>query len=184
MKRFGILTLCIALSCGASASAEDGKSFSVGVNNKFELVTPPNWIVKQPKIRIIDFEFEVPVAEGDETPGRVTVMGAQGGVDANVERWRGQFKTADGEEVKPEIKQFEAGGQQVHLVDLKGTYGDMVGGPFAGGKTVQRPDYRMLGAIISTKEDGQYFVKFYGPAKTVTAAEPGFKKMIEGLKAK
>lgn len=184
MKRFAILALCIALSGGASASAEEGKSFAVGEKTKFELVTPANWVVKQPKVRIIEFEFEVPVAEGDEIPGRVTVMGAMGGVDANVERWKGQFKTADGEEVKPEIKQFEAGGQQVHYVDIKGTYADSVGGPFAGGKVVQRPDYRMIGAIISTKEDGQYFVKFYGPAKTVTAAEPGFKKMIEELKAK
>lgn len=184
MKRFGILTLCVALSCGAAASADEGKSFQIGVKTKYELKTPANWIVKQPRSNIIDFEFEVPVAEGDEIPGRVTVMGALGGVDANIARWKTQFKNADGEEVTPDIKQFEVGGQQIHLVDFKGTYADSPGGPFAGGKTIQRPDYRMLGVIISTKEDGQYYVKFYGPAKTVTAAEGEFKKMLEGMIAK
>ena len=77
MKRFGIFALCVALSCGASASADEGKSFTIG--EKFALVAPAKWVVKQPKSNIIEFEFEVPVAEGDAIPGRVTVMGAMGG---------------------------------------------------------------------------------------------------------
>ena len=50
--------------------------------------------------------------------------------------------------------------------------------------STERPNYRMLGAIISIKDGGQYFVKLYGPEKTIAAAEPGFMKMVEGLKAK
>lgn len=184
MKRFEIVTLCLAALCGivaAPVAAEEGKSFKIG--EKYELTAPANWIVKQPKSNIIEFEFEVPVAEGDEIPGRVTVMGAGGGIDANVDRWKGQFKAPAEGEVKAERKDLEIAGQPVHIVDIKGTYMDKPG-PFVPGPGTERPDYRMLGAIITTKDAGQYFVKLYGPAKTIGAAEPSFKKMIEGMQAK
>jgi hypothetical protein len=69
----------------------------------------------------------------------------------------------------------------VTLVDVSGTYKDMPGGPFAGGKTVERPDYRMLAAIVETAKDGSHFLKFYGPAETVAKHADGFRTMIEGL---
>ena len=93
-------------------------------------------------------------------------------------------EAADGAEVKADIKKFKAADQDVHLVDLKGTYIDRPAGPFAGGAAIDREGYRMLGAVIATKDAGQYFVKLYGPEKTITAAKPGFEKMLEGLKAK
>ena len=67
------------------------------------------------------------------------------------------------------------------MVDVSGTYKDMPGGPFAGGKTIERPDYRMLAAIIETAESGSFFLKFYGPAATVATEADGFRKMVEGL---
>ena len=63
---------------------------------------------------------------------------------------------------------------------VSGTYKDMPGGPFAGG-SIDRPNYRMLAAIIETTDKGNYFIKFYGPAATVEASADGFKKMIEGM---
>jgi hypothetical protein len=42
----------------------------------------------------------------------------------------------------------------------------------------------MLGAIIVGGEQGNYFVKAYGPKKTMDASEEAFKKMIESVKAK
>jgi hypothetical protein len=39
----------------------------------------------------------------------------------------------------------------------------------------------MLGAIIVTDKVGQYFVKLYGPRKTIAANEKAFLDMIEGL---
>ncbi len=42
-------------------------------------------------------------------------------------------------------------------------------GPVA--PAVERPNYRMLAAIIETGGAGNYFLKFYGPEKTVAANE-------------
>ena len=57
----------------------------------------------------------------------------------------------------------------------------MPGGPFAGGQSIDRQNYRMMAAIIETPDKGNYFIKFYGPATTVEASADGFQKMIEGM---
>jgi hypothetical protein len=70
----------------------------------------------------------------------------------------------------------------VTLVDIAGTYKDQRG-PF-GGAAVERENYRMLAAIVSSKQLGNYFVKFYGPAKTVGDNQKAFAKMVEGIEKK
>lgn len=184
-KRIGwvFLAMMIGGTYGAApaAAADDGKPFDIG--GKYVLNSPAGWISKQPRSNIVEYEFEVPTAEGDEIPGRVTVMGAAGGIEANIDRWKGQFKTPETGEVKADVKKSEVAGQEVHVVDISGTYLDKPG-PFVPVPATERPNFRMLGAIISTKDAGQYFVKFYGPAKTVKANETAFRKMIDGLEAK
>ena len=113
----------------------------------------------------------------------MTVMGAGGTVAANIDRWCGQFAQPDGSNTKDKTttKSLKVAGCTVTIVDIPGTYKDMPGGPFAGGEAVERPDYRMLAAIIETPAAGNYFLKFYGPAATVAQHADGFRKMIEGL---
>ena len=41
----------------------------------------------------------------------------------------------------------------------------------------------MLAAIIETGTAGNYFLKLYGPGKTVGNAADGFRKMVEGMVA-
>ena len=104
-------------------------------------------------------------------------MGAGGSVDANVKRWIGQFLQTK----KRDVTKETIAGQEVHLVDVVGTYNDRPG-PFAPG--VKRENYEMLAAIIVTEKSGKYFVKFYGPQKTVEANKKAFRAMIESLKMK
>ncbi|MEX2188651.1 MAG: hypothetical protein WD875_17720 [Pirellulales bacterium] len=144
---------------------------------KLLLKAPADWVRKQPAVRIIDHEFVVPKAEGDEIDGRVTVMGAGGGVKANVERWKGQFtKLTKQSEVEKKIA-----GIEVHIIDLTGTFNDKRG-PVAPAEIHE--SYRMLGAIIVGEKLGSYFVKFYGPEKTVAANEKAFAAMLDGLEKK
>ena len=161
--------------------AEDARAFSIG-GGSFLLEAPAGWKRVQPKSGIVETEFAIPSA-GDLPPGRMTVMGAGGSVQANVERWYGQFAQPDGSATKDKAttKAIKLAGSTVTMVDVSGTYKDMPGGPFAGGKTIERPDYRMLAAIIETAESGSFFLKFYGPAATVAKEADGFRKMVEGL---
>lgn len=152
-------------------------------DGSFSLEAPQGWKKVPPKSRIVEAEFQVAgAAEADA--GRMTVMGAGGSIEANVDRWYGQFAQPDGSATKDHAttKKLKIAGCDVTVVDVSGTYKDMPGGPFAGGQTVQRPGYRMLAAIVQTT-DGNYFLKFYGPAATVAAHSDGFLKMLEGMVA-
>lgn len=187
MKRLTLLGLSLGLFAlavlAAPAAAVADERYAIGENKEYTLPVPAGWLRKQPRTRIVEHEFEAKAVEGDELGGRVTVMAAGGSVDDNVKRWYGQFSQPDGSstEEKAKVKKTTVAGQDVHMVDITGTFDDRP--PFAASQGVQRPNYRMLGAIIQTKKAGNYFIKFYGPAKTITANEAAFNKMVEDLKA-
>lgn len=172
----------VAAGCFA-ALAEDkpaDRGFTVG-DGKVAFTAAEGWKKVQPKNRIIEAEFEIPAAKGDEAPGRLTAMGAGGDVEANIARWVGQFAAPAGGEVKPQSDKLTVDGSEVHIVSLTGTYKDTPGGPFAGGKTVLRENYQMLGAICQTKA-GNYFLKLYGPKATITENEKAFRSLVESMK--
>jgi len=158
--------------------------FSVGDSGKLTFTAPAGWTKKQPATKIVEAEFATPAAKGDETPGRLTAMGAGGTVEDNINRWIGQFAGEGGAAVKPKQDKLNVSGCEIHYVDLAGTYKDTPGGPFAGGKTTLRNDYRMLAAIVVTKDAGNYFLKLYGPKATIAEAEAGFQEMLKSLKVK
>lgn len=147
-----------------------------------QLSVPAAWKQVKPRNRIIQHEFSIPVVGKDETPGRMTIMAASGSLDANIARWVGQFKSSAGKALGDDAKKVEKktiSNLEVHLVDLTGDYQDKPRGPF--GPSVNRPNYRMLAAIVPTAGQGTWFIKLYGPQKTMDAAKKGFDAMIEGI---
>ena len=141
------------------------------------------WTSVPPRSNMLEAELKIPHVEGDENDGRLTIMGAGGSIEANIERWKGQFEQADGSDTsgKTKTKKMEISGQTVHMVDITGTFMDAVGGPFSGRPKIKRENYRMMAAIIQTKSDGNYFVKLYGPKATIDKNAKHFKAMIESL---
>lgn len=146
------------------------------------LPVPAGWKQVPPAVNMIEAEFAIP-GETEEAPrGRATVMGSGGSIDANIERWFGQFVQPDGSDSSEHgsVAEKEISGLPVHIVDIRGTYMDGMGGP--GAPRTERPGYRMLAAIIETPDHGNYFIKFYGPEPLVTAHQDGFRQMIEGIR--
>ncbi|HEY1067068.1 MAG TPA: hypothetical protein VGE52_13185 [Pirellulales bacterium] len=193
LSRFAGLTAAAALFAGAfsftaaTATAAIASAVAFDADHDLDLAVakltvPAEWKKVEPKSRIVQFEFAAPKAEGADADGRVTFMAAGGSIDANIERWYGQFTQPDGKSTKDraKVEKKTIDGLEVHLVDISGTFAESSGGPFAG-KTVERPDYRMLAAII-VANDAQIFIKFTGPAKTIAANAENFQKMIESVK--
>ncbi len=176
------VTVVLAWSLGSAAAQENPAKIEFA-GGKLALTAPEKWQRKQPRTRIVEHEFAIPASEGDTNDGRLTLMGAGGGLQANIDRWIGQFSQPDGSSTRKraKIEKKQVAGDDVHLVDISGTYKDQPG-PFAPG--VDRPKYRMLAAIIPTESRGTYYVKLYGPQRTVTDNEKAFLKMIEGLDRK
>lgn len=131
-----------------------------------------NWEKVKPANRIVEAELKIPRVGEDEQDGRLTIMGAGGSIEANIQRWQGQFSGAEAKS----HKLFE----NTTLVDIEGTYMDAPGGPFSGKPKIERKNYRMLAAIIQTK-NGNYFVKLYGPKATISKNESLFHEMIESV---
>lgn len=143
------------------------------------LTIPGNWKTQPTKSRIVEHEFSVTLGEGEDTPtGRITLMAAGGDIPSNIARWEGQF-TEGG---KAKVEKKDVAGHGVHFVQLSGTFKEtMGGGPFAGGKTVMRENYGMLGGIIEVKDGGKYFIKLTGPQDVIEANVKAFKEMLDTI---
>lgn len=168
------------------AKAAEGKVMELS-DGKLILHAPAEWKPVPPKSRIVEYEFAAPADAKPDNQARITVMGAGGSIADNINRWYGQFEQPDGSSTKDKSKaeKIQVAGQTIHLVDIPGTFKDSGGGPFFQQRPpVMRENYRMLGAIIETKDMGQHFLKVTGPADTVEKLKDGFRKMLEGLEVK
>jgi hypothetical protein len=163
-----------------TASPAEPGSHTITLGDKLTMTAPDSWIVKRPGNPMISREFAVPAAKGDPRNGRMTVSSAGGSVAANVDRWAGQFTQPDGSKTanKVKVEKKTLAGREVNLVDISGTYQESAGMMQAA---TDRPDYRMLAAIIPG-EGASFFIKFYGPKKTVAEQEKAFHAMLDGLK--
>ena len=152
------------------------------IENSIVFTATGMWKKATPKSSMIEAEIKIIKQDDDKEDGRLTVMGAGGTIEANITRWQSQFVEEDGSPVEVKKEEKTISDCKVTVVDMQGTYIDSPGGPFAGGAKIERPDYRMLSAIVQTKTRGNYFVKFYGPKNTVEKNVESFKEMIDSLK--
>jgi hypothetical protein len=118
------------------------------------------------------------MVEGAECVVYFFGAGQGGGIEANVERWKGQFRQPDGKPVDVKAVKRTIHGMAVTTVDISGEYSGM-GGPMAAQKSVQS-GYRLLGAIVEGP-GGNIFLKFTGPAKTIAANQKKFEQLVESL---
>jgi len=125
--------------------------------------------------------YIVPSAQGDrESPECVVYFfgtGQGGSVQANLDRWKGQF-TQGGKPAPAQIQKRTVHGLPVTTVDASGNYSGM-GGPLADKPSVES-GYRLLGAIFEGPE-GNVFIKFAGPAKTVNANQAKFEQLVNSF---
>ncbi len=164
----------------ATAQMKNGAS-TVDVFGAGELKVPESFRRIEPQSPIIEHEFQITQGEGGDAPtARVTMMAAGGDIKANIDRWKGQFAGGNKEANKTET--MKVGSWEVHLVDLNGSFGEMMGGgPFSGGKVVQRKGYAMIAAILVDPNGRKFFVKMIGPEDLVTANRESFVKMIKSI---
>jgi hypothetical protein len=187
MAAMGGLGLVIGMPAASAQEPAQGPAFTIA-DGSLSLEAPEGFVRVRPSSGMVETEFGIPSdGKGEDgaelPPGRMTVMGAGGSIQANIDRWCGQFTQPDGGDTKDKTvtKTFKVAGANVTMVDIQGTYLDQPGGPFAGGKTIQRPGYRMLAGIVETPDAGNYFLKFYGPAVTVEKHAEGFAKMLQSM---
>jgi hypothetical protein len=148
---------------------------------------PSGWASEPPQGMMRKAQVKIPAVAPETDAGEITVFnfgGPGGGVDANIDRWFGQFSQADGKPIEPSATKretFQAGGNKVTMVECAGTMkaSSMPGAPARDAKT----NYRLVAAIVEVS-GGAWFFKGTGPDKTMEGARTEFRAMLDTIKLK
>ncbi len=129
-------------------------------------------------------QYRLPHLPEDSEDAELAVFyfGGQGGtVQANVERWIGQFSDPNGSPLADAVKVSERDTDAIHLtiVDVSGTYHQAQGPMMAA--TTDKPNYRML-AAVAEGPTGPTFFKLTGPQGTVDHFEDSFQTMLDTVR--
>jgi hypothetical protein len=117
--------------------------------------------------------YRIPRVAGDPADAELSIVKAGGTVDANIERWIGQFDPAGQTTAKRGTR--TVGKLDVAIVEIHGTYN---GGMMK--EATPTADWALLGAVVSTP-DMPHFFKLTGPAKSVAAARAEFDAFVGSL---
>jgi hypothetical protein len=147
----------------------------------FSMVVPAGWTEKASTSSMRTAQFQLPAQNGE---GEVVVYhfgetGA-GSVQANIDRWLGQFKQPDDKPSKDvaKIETAQLAGQEASLVSVSGRY---VAPAMPGGAPVDKPDQALVAAIVPSPK-GPYYFRLVGAKSAVAAEEAKFREALSSLK--
>ena len=142
-------------------------------------VAPKGWVAQQPSSSMRVAQYGLPGPAGEATLGIFFFGPGQGGsVEANIERWYGQFEQEDGQPAQGRRWTRQVGDIEIAGVDISGTFS----GGMGMGSAEPQAGYRMLGAI-AVHRSGTVFFKMTGPAQTVEQWAASFDEFIGSLQA-
>ena len=136
----------------------------------------PKWIVpsdwkEQPltEMRLASFKVEGPNGEAADISVS-SFPGDAGGLESNVNRWRGQVQQAalDGDSLAKTLERRTVDGVPAAFVDVQTPEG------------TQKPD-RIVGAVLRTA-DRTWFVKMTGPPNVLQAQVDDFKEFVSSFR--
>jgi len=98
--------------------------------------------------------------------------------------WKKQF---DGDVVEDKkTDAFTSAAGKVDWIELSGTYKQGLSPPVGPKKKspvqMVKKNFRLLGAVVHTKDRGNWFFKLKGPEDTVQSVKSGFRTMLETAK--
>ena len=179
-----LIILFVLQSC-QSKEEEQSQMTPMGRTNQIGDLTynvPDNWKEEKPSSSMRKAQFRLPGVDNsaDAEMGVFVFPGSGGGVQANINRWMGQFQQPDGSSSmeKADIKNFESNGLPITIIYVTGTY---LQGSMMGGETSEHKNYAMVAAIVETSTD-PWFFKTIGPEKTINHWRSEFEAFTRTIK--
>ncbi len=179
---FGSIFIALFLMAGCSKKQQQGDQSALlgqgkGAVAGVQWSVPKRW-EEQGARQMRAATYIIPATQGGPEPAECAVFyfgNSQGGsVDMNIDRWVGQFETAN----LPARSEREVNGMKVTLVQIAGAY-LAPAGPMMQSQG-KKDNFRLLGAIVDGPQ-GSVFFKLTGPAKTVGDCEGEFDAMVGSL---
>lgn len=144
-----------------SADTDSGSMVRKAIDG-LAFIIPDSWEelpLSQFQRGILSAKYSMPDAGNDVT---LTLSRASGGLDSNLDRWRGQFSLSR-EEIRKDIAVANTTGT---LIDLQGEFSPGFGKEANG-------EWRMLGIVVPLPQQS-YFMKLTGPVDQVADVEEEF----------
>lgn len=141
---------------------------------ELEVDVPEKWSSRPPSNDMRAAEFAAPGEAGEAEVIIFSFPGSGGSIEANIERWRQQFRPEDGGYPEPTVTEFKADGMEVTLVELEGDHQPMLAQSY-------NEDNILLSAIIDAPV-GRIFFQFMGPAPTVSGWADEFEEMLRSMR--
>lgn len=187
MKRLGFSALIVVAACSKMANHTDPRSPEALVGGRvvlgpFSMATPTTWVVKPVTSSMRAADYVIPAPPGEEAELVIYYFGESGAgsIDANLDRWFGQFTQPDGRRTRDvaTIEHPQLAGQEATVVSVSGHYhaAAMPGGD----DIVDKPDQALLAAIVASPS-GPYFFKLVGAKQTVDTNAASFRAMLSSL---
>ena len=139
---------------------------------RLELKIPAGWTEEPTTSAFRLATFRLARAEGDEEDAEVSITPALGTEDANIERWRAQFK----EKSAPVLSKKEVADVRITLAEMEGTF---------LGAGAEKPGTRLWGAILRVSGvEHLVFIKAWGPRATMEKWASSFQELVGSAKKK
>ncbi|MCZ6835377.1 MAG: hypothetical protein O7G85_06340 [Planctomycetota bacterium] len=146
---------------------------------------PESWEMQEPSSSARKAQFVLPGAGSDEASDANLVIyyfgsGGAGNLQANIDRWVGQFEDESGNPPTStaRIEERTVADTKILTVDVAGRY--VAETSPGSGEHVDQADYRMLAAVIDAPA-GRYYVKAVGPRETIDLCDASFTKFLDSL---
>jgi hypothetical protein len=173
MRKVAVLSLIVVIGVLNTAFQKSSLKFTV----------PAGWVEEERTSSMRVAQYRLPKAAGDTEDASVVLyyfgQNQGGSAAANIERWIGQMKQADGDTSKKE--NLEVNGLKVTTVDVAGTY--VAETAPGSGTFLNKPGYRLRAAVVETP-NGSYYVKLVGPEKTVAQWNESFLSYLKSFEFK
>lgn len=153
------------------------------LGGELEFTLPDGWIEEAPTSSMRKAQFRLPGTDGQDAELAI-FAGIGGSAQQNVERWIGQFSSADGSPVKDQAKitNRQVNGLKITQVDVSGVFNSGGMGPM-GGSGEPKSNYRMLAAVVESPI-GPWYLKLTGPEPTVSQWEDSFNQYLDSVQLK
>jgi hypothetical protein len=163
---------------GAAATDPHGGGLPVArTRTSLSWTDPDGWqrSTEERPMRVATYRIPGPGAGDAELAVFYFGSGEAGGVEANIERWIGQFQGLDPKTVKRDKR--EVNGMVQHIVEVPtGTFSSGMGPGPAG----PHENTGLLAAILEAPQ-GAHFFKMTGPRETVDGARKAFFMLLDSV---
>ena len=177
MKRIYIfINLLLFIGIGCSGSGDNG-----GIpQGNLTYTAPSGWVEQQPSSSMRFAQYSLPGQEGMAAAELAVFFNIGGSIEANLQRWNGQFSQPDGRSTSDvaETNKVPVGNLEVTVTYITGTF---LASAAMSGSSTNKPGFAMLAAMVETSQ-GPWQFKATGPEVTVSYWRDSFDEFVRGFK--